>query len=159
MTAVSSRKKRIMLRLAWPDEGPALSALAMLSKAHWGYDDTFMNLCRDELTITQGKIGRERVRVAEVGGKVAGFASMAVLANKAEVGDVFVHPKFMNGGIGHLLINDLLQYALRHGISRVQVEADPNAKDFYTKQGFSQCGEAPSGSIVGRMLPLMEMNF
>ncbi|MDO8288570.1 MAG: GNAT family N-acetyltransferase [Parvibaculum sp.] len=159
MAPISLKKKRTMLRLAWPDEGPALSALAMLSKAHWGYDTDFMNRCRDELTITQGKIGRERVRVAEVGGKVAGFASMAVLGGKAEVGDIFVHPKFMSSGIGHLLINDLLQYALRHGISSVHVEADPNAKDFYTKQGFSQCGEAPSGSIAGRMLPLMEMNF
>ena len=159
MASISPRKKRVFIRLAWPDEGPALSALAMTAKAHWGYDDEFMNRCRDELTVTQGRIGRERVRVAEVGGKVAGFASMKVLGGKAEVGDVFVHPKFMGSGIGHLLINDLLQYALRHGISKVLVEADPNAADFYVKQGFRQNSEAPSGSIAGRMLPLMEMNF
>jgi GNAT superfamily N-acetyltransferase len=159
MASVSPRRKRVMVRPAWPDEGPLLSALAMRSKAHWGYDKDFMERCRAELTVTRRRIGAERFRVAEVDGKVAGFASMAVKVGEAEVGDVFVDPDFILSGVGHLLINDLLQYACRHGIPVIHVEADPNAADFYVRQGFSQTGEVPSGSIPGRTLPLMEMRF
>ncbi|MGV8997082.1 MAG: GNAT family N-acetyltransferase [Parvibaculaceae bacterium] len=159
MASISPRNKRVFIRPAWTDEGPALSALAIIAKAHWGYDEDFMERCRKELTVTQSRIGRERVRVAEVGGKLAGFASLSMRTGTAEVGDVFVHPTFTRTGIGHLLINDLLHYALRHGISKVRVEADPNAADFYAKQGFSQNGMAPSHSIAGRMIPLMEMHF
>jgi len=159
MASTALRRKRVMVRPAWPDEGPALSKLAMKSKAHWGYDAAFMESCRDELTVTHRRIGRERFRVAEIDGKVAGFASMTVTVGKAEVGDVFVDPKFIRSGVGHLLINDLLQYACRHGIPMIHVEADPNATEFYTRQGFAQTGEVPSGSIPGRKLPLMELHF
>lgn len=151
--------KNIFVRPAWPDEGPVLSALAMAAKAHWGYDDDFMERCRDELTITHGRIGRERIRVAEMRGVVAGFASMKVGERTASVEDVFVHPRFIRAGIGHLLVNDFLQYARRHGIRLVHIEADPNATAFYEREGFNLCGEVPSGSIPGRMLPLMEVRF
>jgi GNAT superfamily N-acetyltransferase len=131
----------------------------MKSKAHWGYDDDFMDQCRDELTITRERIGRERIRVAEVDNEVAGFASMRVSVGMAEICDLFVHPRYINTGVGQYLINDGLLYACRHGIPLVHVEADPNATAFYTRQGFTQCGEVPSGSIPGRKLPLMEMRF
>jgi len=136
-----------------------LSKLALEAKAHWGYDADFMERCREELTITEARIWRERIRVAEVNGKVAGFASMTIGVSRADVEDLFVRPRFIGTGIGHLLINDLLQYACRHGIPLINVESDPNATGFYSRQGFSQCGEVPSGSIPDRMLPLMEMRF
>ena len=159
MASISPRRKRVFVRPAWPDEGPVLSALALEAKAHWGYDTAFMERCRAELTVTEARIWRERIRVADVNGKVAGFASLTVGVGRADIGDVFVRPRFIGTGIGHLLINDLLQYACRHGISLINVEADPNATGFYARQGFSVCGEAPSGSIPDRMLPLMEMRF
>jgi GNAT superfamily N-acetyltransferase len=159
MGSIARPTKQIFVRPAWPDEGPALSALAMEAKAHWGYDDDFMELCRAELTITHRRIGRERIRVAEIEGVVAGFASMTVSEGKAIVEDLFVHPRFMRFGIGHLLVSDFLEYARRHGIRLVHVEADPNAAAFYEQEGFNLCGEVPSGSIPGRMLPLMEVRF
>lgn len=159
MASITPREKRVFVRPAWPDEGPVLSALAFDAKAHWGYDAAFMERCRDELTITQARIWRERIRVAEVNGEIAGFASLNVGMGRADVEDVFVRPRFIGTGVGHLLINDLLQYACRHGIALINVEADPNATGFYTRQGFSLCGEVPSGSIPERMLPLMEMRF
>lgn len=151
--------RTVLVRPAWPDEGPALSELAMEAKARWGYDDGFMEMCRDELTITHRRIGRERIRVAELNGVVAGFASMKVGEGKADVEDLFVSPRFVGIGIGHLLADDFLQYARRHGIRLVHVEADPNAAAFYERVGFNLCGEVPSGSVPGRMLPLMEVRF
>jgi GNAT superfamily N-acetyltransferase len=159
MGSVKPSRKRVLVRPAWPDEGPVLSALALRSKAHWGYDDDFLEQCRDELTITRGRIGRERTRVAEINGEVAGFSSMEVHIGMADVCDLFVDPRFISTGIGQLLVNDMLLYACRHGIPLIHVEADPNATAFYARQGFTQCGEVPSGSIPGRNLPLMEMRF
>tara|TARA_R110000824_G_scaffold390760_4_gene587610 strand:- start:28399 stop:28878 length:480 start_codon:yes stop_codon:yes gene_type:complete len=159
MASISPPKKRVFVRPAWQDEGPVLTKIAMESKAHWGYDKAFMEKCRAELTMTEQRIGRERVRVAEVNGKIAGFTSLHVHVGKAELGDLFVRPRFIATGVGQFLVNDLLMYVCRHGIPMVHVEADPNAAAFYARQGFRQCGEVPSGSIPGRKLPLMEMRF
>lgn len=159
MASTVQMTKPVLIRPAWPDEGPALSALAMEAKAHWGYDDEFMERCRAELTVTHRRIGRERIRVAETGGEIAGFSSMKVGDGKADVEDLFVNPRFIATGIGRLLVADFLGYARRHGIPLVHVEADPNAAAFYEHEGFNLCGEVPSGSIPGRMLPLMEIRF
>lgn len=159
MGSFAPPRKKIMLRPAWSDEGPLLSSIAMKSKAHWGYDDAFMERCRAELTVTGGRIARERIRVAEVNGEVAGFSSMNALPGKASVEDLFVLPEYIGSGIGHLLINDLLHHALRHGIHRLHVESDPNATAFYARQGFTHCGEVASQSIPERKLPLMEIRF
>ncbi len=93
MGSISPRRKRVFVRPAWPDEGPSLSALALEAKAHWGYDAAFMERCRDELTVTESRIWRERIRVAEVNGKVAGFASLSVGVGRADIDDVFVRPR------------------------------------------------------------------
>ncbi|HEX7776697.1 MAG TPA: GNAT family N-acetyltransferase [Parvibaculum sp.] len=159
MGSFAQPSKSIFVRPAWMDEGPALSALAMEAKAHWGYDDAFMELCRPELTVTRNKIGRERVRVAEAAGELVGFSSLRVGERKAWVENLFIRPGFIGKGVGHLLIRELIEYTRRHGILLVHVEADPNATDFYEREGFSLCGEVPSGSIPGRMLPLMELRF
>lgn len=159
MASFAHPSKAISVRPAWPDEGPALSALAMEAKAHWGYDADFMELCRPELTVTRNTIGRERVRAAEAAGELVGFSWLRIDERKAWVENLFVRPAFIGRGVGHLLIRELLDYTRRHGIRLVHVEADPNATGFYESEGFSLCGEVPSGSIPGRMLPLMELRF
>lgn len=40
------------IRRARTDEGPILSVLALRSKTVWGYDDDFVQACREKLTIT-----------------------------------------------------------------------------------------------------------
>jgi GNAT superfamily N-acetyltransferase len=159
MGSFAPPSKAIFVRPAWTDEGPLLSALAMEAKAHWGYDRDFMENCRAELTVTHDQIGRQRVRVAEAAGEVVGFSSLRVGEKKASVENLFVRPGFIGRGVGHLLMQELLDYSRRHGIPLVHVEADPNAAGFYESEGFSLCGEVPSGSIPGRMLPLLELRF
>jgi GNAT superfamily N-acetyltransferase len=159
MASITPTRESVFVRPAWPDEGPLLSALAMRSKAHWGYDDDFMDRCRDELTVTTPKIARSRFRVAQVGREIAGFCALSIEARDASVDDLFVAPDFIGVGVGRILMQDILEYARRHGIRLVHVEADPNAVDFYEREGFQVCGEVPSGSIPGRKLPLMELRF
>ncbi|MBD02767.1 MAG: hypothetical protein CME24_00285 [Gemmatimonadetes bacterium] len=46
----------VPIRAALPSEVARLSALAISSKAVWGYDDTFMAACRDELTVSRADL-------------------------------------------------------------------------------------------------------
>lgn len=146
----------LLIRPVLPDECETLSALARESKAHWGYDDDFMNLCRDELKVTPEKIARFRMRVAQAGREIAGFSATRYHDGAADVEEFFVAPRYIGTGIGHRLMLDMLDHARRHGVHRVTVEADPNAADFYEREGFSLCGETLSDSVPGRKLPLMQ---
>lgn len=159
MASIARQREPVFIRPAWPDEGPILSALAMASKAHWGYDGDFMELCRAELTVTLPQLARNRFRVAQVGEILAGFSGLSVDGRHATVDDFFVAPSFIGEGVGQKLMRDLLEYSRRHGIRLVHVEADPNAVGFYEGEGFHICGEVPSMSIPGRKLPLMERRF
>src|SRR3546814_14868972 len=44
-------------------EGGSLSALALRSKAYWGYDSAFLQACRDELTVSPKAAAAGRVVV------------------------------------------------------------------------------------------------
>ncbi len=46
MTRQSDAKVDWTIRAARPGEADALSALCLRSKAHWGYDDDFLERCR-----------------------------------------------------------------------------------------------------------------
>jgi hypothetical protein len=41
----------------------------------------------------------------------------------------------------------------------MRIEADPHAEAFYLGRGARCVGTAPSGSIPGRMLPLLEIDL
>jgi hypothetical protein len=43
------------------------------------------------------------------------------------------------------------------GFERITLEADPGAEPFYLAMGARRCGSTPSGSIPGRLLPVLEM--
>jgi GNAT superfamily N-acetyltransferase len=154
---MTARKHQpLLIRPVLPDECEVLSELAQASKAHWGYDEEFLKNCRDELRVTPEKIARFRMRVAQAGREIAGFSAASYHDGAADVEEFFVAPRYIGTGIGHRLMQDMLDHARRHGVHHVRVEADPNATGFYESEGFNICGEAPSGSIAGRKLPVME---
>ncbi len=144
------------LRQARVSEAAALSDLAMRSKAHWGYDDAFMQACRAELTVSAATIEAGHVWVCEAGGgDLAGFFDLRLEDDVAEVYDVFVDPPAMGQGAGSLLWRKLEEVACEMGARKIGIDADPNAVGYYEHMGAKVVGEAPSGSIPGRMLPRM----
>lgn len=136
-----------------------LSDLALRSKAHWGYDGAFLDACRAELTITPARLARERVRVAEDGRGVLGFASVAVAGPAAELMDLFVEPAYIGEGVGVALFDDAVALAVAAGARSMRIEADPNAEDWYVARGATPVGRAPSGSIPGRLLPVLQLDL
>ena len=61
----------------------------------------------------------------------------------------------MGRGVGARLMRWCVETARNRGGSVLRIEADPQAAPFYERFGAERVGEAPSGSIPGRMLPRM----
>ncbi|WP_052849362.1 GNAT family N-acetyltransferase [Streptomyces avicenniae] len=147
----------VRIRPARRDEGPTLSALAMRSKAHWGYDAAFMAACRAELTITAART--ERSAIAELDGALAGFVTLDGGPPEGEIGMMFVAPEAMGRGIGRLLFTHAADTARAAGCTSLLIDADPHAEGFYRAMGGVRIGEMPSESIAGRMLPLLRLDL
>ncbi|MFI0776774.1 GNAT family N-acetyltransferase [Streptomyces sp. NPDC021212] len=144
------------LRPGREEEAAALTELALRSKGHWGYDEEFLTACREELTMSEGELAARRTTVAEEGGRVLGFSTLEGAAPHGWVGMLFVDPPAIGSGVGRLLYRHVLETGGHLGFTRLTIDADPHAEPFYLAMGARRIGTAPSGSIPGRMLPLLE---
>ena len=142
-----------VIRRAAAGDAATLTALALRSKAAWGYDPAFMAACRAELTITAAGIARRPTWVLEERSAILGFYQLRLDGGTAEVAQFFVAPSSMRGGRGRRLWAHLEDRARAAGCTLIEVDADPHAEGFYLAMGMKRCGEAPSGSIPGRLLP------
>jgi N-acetylglutamate synthase-like GNAT family acetyltransferase len=132
--------------------------LAFRAKASHGYNQAFMEACRAELTITAADFSCRAFWVAEtLDGTVLGFAGLWPNADGVcEVDPIYVEPLKQAGGTGRALWAALEAHAREIGAKTLALDSDPHAVGFYERMGCRVVGEAPSGSIPGRMLPRME---
>lgn len=147
------------LRIAKTEDAETLTALALRSKAYWGYDAEFMAACEAELTITPSRIENEHITVAMSEDTIAGMVSL-VRGDKdrvMELEDMFVDPAHIGTGLGGLLMAHVEMRAKKHGACRVEVDADPHAQGFYERCGYQLIGHSPSASIPGRSLPRLAL--
>ncbi|WP_299876601.1 GNAT family N-acetyltransferase [uncultured Sulfitobacter sp.] len=147
----------MIVRRARGEDAPALTALVYLSKQSNGYDDAFMAACADELRVTADRIAQTDFLLAEDTPGVP--RGCACLTSTGAIEAFFIHPDHKRRGIGRLLWTHLLKTAKTEGIARLTLEADPAAVPFYRAMGFEVVGEAPSGSIPGRVLPQMALTL
>jgi GNAT superfamily N-acetyltransferase len=149
----------IELRDVQQDELKSLSELCLRSKAVWGYDDAFMTACRTELTLRPDELQSTHLQVAERDTMVVGLAQVKVIGADAELLKLFVEPALLRSGVGRLLFNWAAARARGLGAVRMIIEADPGAAPFYERMGAYHAGFAPSQSIPGRLLALMQMEL
>ncbi|MDZ7669738.1 MAG: GNAT family N-acetyltransferase [Gammaproteobacteria bacterium] len=148
------------IRAAETSEAERLSDLAQRSKAHWGYSDAFMEACRDELTYTPEQLAAGGFRVLEDDGEVRGFYALTKVSPDAlELEAMFVEPEHIGRGYGRALMDHALAEFEATELSRLIIQADPNAAPFYEHAGALLIGERASASIEGRSLPLYEINL
>ncbi len=141
---------------AYPHQAAVLTDLALRSKAAHGYDAAFMQACREELTVRRTAISDGWVQVAKYGERIVGLFQFSVVDGVADVDLFFVDPSVHRQGVGRSLWLGLERKALTRGASRIRIESDPEAVAFYQAMGARIVGRAPSGSIPGRSLPLLE---
>lgn len=145
------------IRQADHDDRECLSALAVRSKAHWGYDDQFMAACRDELTVTPGDVDSGLTWLAEQDNKIVGFYGLVPEDGDGDLAFLFIEPAAIGSGVGGALFTHMLATAARAGFNRVTIASDPQAEGFYQRRGATRIGEIASDSIPGRSLPLLEI--
>jgi len=155
----------IRVRAARPAEALELSDLALRSKAHWGYAEVFLEACRAELTIGRDDIEREVVAVLEDDRTVLG---LYVLRAKGDGGDdspssgeldfFYLDPASIGAGHGRRLWRHMVASARHRGYQHVYIHSDPHAEGFYRAMGAHRVGEVESGSIEGRLLPLLRFD-
>ena len=160
----------VHVREGRPAEAAELTALALRSKAHWGYDEGFMAACREELAVRPADVTARRTAVAERDGRILGFTMLDGRPPAGALGMMFVEPDAIGQGVGRLLFGHAREQARRLGFTLLTIDADPspssqpgssrgdpNAEPFYTAMGAVRVGAVPSGSVPGRMLPLLEL--
>ena len=148
-----------MIRSPTSEELASLSELCLRSKATWGYNREFLEACRGELSLDQSDLESTRIAVAEHDGKMVGVAQVKVMGDEADLLKLFVEPIAIGRGVGRMLFAWAINVARENGATQLTIESDPDAAPFYRRMGAYDFGQAPSGSIPGRMLPRLAIKL
>ena len=82
--------------------------------------------------------------VAEVGDAIAGYSVFWAVMDQGELGNVAVAEEFRGRGIGHKLIETVLDRAAERGVREVFLEvrkSNASAQNLYKAFGFSEVGK------------------
>jgi len=151
----------IKVRDALSKEAEFLSALALRSKAHWGYSENMLSSFAAELTIQPQQINSDEFEyvVAENSSAVIGFYAIVKESSTLfELEALFIDPEHIGQGIGRLLMQHAVASVRKKGGEILVIQGDPNAEAFYLAAGGKQTGDRESESIPGRFLPLFEID-
>ena len=107
----------------------------------------------DAISLPFEQIERGEVMVAEIDGRIAGFAVVLDQDGTAELDGLFVEPDLWRRGIGSALVEDAVHDARSRGLSLMTVVANPSAKEFYER-----CGFTVEGSAETRFGPALRMS-
>jgi len=118
-----------------------------------------MNACRGELSFQPRDLELTPIAVAEHDGKPIGVAQVKVVADEADLLKLFVEPTALRSGAGKALLVWATNVAKKLGATRLMIDSDPDAAAFYRRMGAYDIGQAPSGSVPGRMLPKLAMKL
>lgn len=146
---------RGIIRPARIDDAATLSALALRSKAHWGYDEAFLAACRDDLTVTPEDVTTHTIRVTALAGRPCGFYQLRGAGETATLTDLWVEPGTIGQRHGRALWEDAVATARERGFRELRVQCDPHAEGFYLAMGAERIGTEPSTVFPGRELPLL----
>jgi len=150
--------EEVWIRRARVDEARLLTELTVRSKAHWGYEVSFLTNVRDDLEFQPGKFFPDfHVYVLESHTEVLGFCSLIPKKDRQiELHDLFIEPRHIGEGHGKRLWNYSVNLAKELGFRTLVLTSDPHAEPFYARQGAVRTGEKSSPIYPDRKLPTME---
>lgn len=149
----------MQIRPALSTEAKAISALAIRSKAHWGYPEEQMAIFRKELLLAEEQIVPKQTHVLETEGAIAGYYTLLPHDEKTlELEHLFVDPEKLRQGFGSKLFEHACRIAKKANFRVLVIQSDPNAAEFYRMLGAQLTREIPS-SIPGRFIPHFEFDL
>ena len=132
-----SRRAEVRIRLAQPEEREQLEALQWRASLANEADRPHLEAHPDAIDLPAAQIANGQVWVAELDGNIAGFAALL----DGELDGLFVEPELWRCGVGAALVETATHEARRNGLA-LSVIANPAARGFYERCGFSLEGEA-----------------
>ena len=134
---MSKRADALTLRRARPEEHRQLEDLQRRASLSLPEYREQLEANPDAIHLPPAQIANGQLVVAEVDGRIAGFA--AVVAG--ELDGLFVEPELWGQGIGRALADAAVHDARQRGYT-LWVIANPAARAFYERCGFAVEGEA-----------------
>jgi GNAT superfamily N-acetyltransferase len=134
---MSKRVDALVIRLARTEERQELEDLQRRASLALPEYRAQLEANPDAIELPLAQIANGQVHVAELDGRVAGFAALV----GGELDGLFVEPDLWRRGIGAALVDRATHEARRKGLA-VTVIANPGAREFYESCGFAVEGEA-----------------
>lgn len=149
------------IRRARLDEASALSKLALEAKSHWQYSVATLERWSRDLTVTADAIDRNPTFVAEDGALLLGFYMLSTDDGCVQLEHLWVSPAQMRKGVGTALMKHAVDTIRNLGGTELQIDADPNAEDFYKRCGAVRIGEtaAPIAEDPDRVRPILRLSI
>ena len=106
-----------------------MTALALRSKASWGYDAAFMEACIAPLTITEAALKQTLTQVAvDPDHRILGFVMVRFDPEATHLDKLFVEPEAFGLGIGARLMGWAKSAAKARGAVALDIVSDPGAE-------------------------------
>lgn len=132
------------IRAARSADLPAINAITLAAKAHWGYKQDQLDAWRDSLLTAEESIGRRPTLVAIDDEVPVGIVQVDPSTTPWELVSCWVAPGHMRRGIGSRLVRAIAAELERAGQQSMHIDSDPNAEPFYLALGAVRIGEVPA---------------
>jgi len=133
----------MQFRRAVEQEADTLSKVAFESKASWAYSTAQLSAWEEDLAVQARTIAAFPTYVVESEAEVLGFFVLIPMPGHWKLEHFWVLPAAMGRGIGRAMLKFALGIAAREGATALEIDADPNAEQFYLA-----CGAVKVGSLV-----------
>jgi len=158
-----------VIRKAKREEAGVLTEISFASKRYWRYPEKYIDVWRDELTITNCYVINNDVYVLENNQQIVGYYSLLNIKEDKELGGVilpggtwlehmFIVPSYIRRSFGTELFSHAHKVCKNKGVNILYILSDPHAAGFYQKMGCSYVLEFPS-TIAGRTTPLLTFDI
>lgn len=136
-----------------------LTTITKKSKAYWGFSEDILKEWEHLLTVTKDYIEKNKVYKLVQNDQIIGYYSYFFAdENTVKLDNIFIFPEFIGKGFGKILMNDFLKNINQYGVTKITLDAEPNAEKFYKNFGFETIGQLES-SVKDRYLPIMELRI
>jgi GNAT superfamily N-acetyltransferase len=125
----------IRLRHGRVEDFARLREIAIAAKAHWGYELARVREWAETGDFEPASLGKRLVYVAEIRGEPIGWASLVPRGTVGWLEDLWIEPQWIGRGVGRLLFEHVATKAHQRGATRLEWEAEPNARGFYERMG------------------------
>jgi GNAT superfamily N-acetyltransferase len=148
------------IRRAQASDAAELTKIAHEAKRHWGYPERWIELWRDDLTLTPDFIAGNEVYLAEDGGEALGCYGLVAGSPDWTLEHFWIRPAAMGKGLGRRLFEHARAVAADAGAGVLEIDSDPNAESFYLRMGAVRVGEVLS-EVDGkpRVRPLLHLRL